>query len=212
VVDQVLLLHPVAGDEPGALEGGLGLVPLRLRDRESASVRGNALQAADTALAGRRQVRAQRLVEVGELLVLADQPGRDRLDPLDPADLAGQARGRLLARRHRVGIGGAVIDQKPRDPGGAQEERVELVARALGPRGQHRLLARLAAQHLGHLAQHPQVVRGRRGVVRRERLAGALREAVAQLGELQRLGAREDAVAVVVDERDVAEVEQHQNL
>jgi hypothetical protein len=49
-------------------------------------------------------------------------------------------------------------------------------------------------------------------VIGRERLAGALREAMAQLGEAQRLGAREDAVAVVVDDEDVAEIKQHQNL
>jgi hypothetical protein len=49
-------------------------------------------------------------------------------------------------------------------------------------------------------------------VVGRERVACALRESVVQLGEPQRFGAREDAVAVVVDDGDVTEVEQHQNL
>jgi hypothetical protein len=35
---------------------------------------------------------------------------------------------------------------------------------------------------------------------------------VPELGNVDRLGAREDAVAVIVDDGDITQVEQHQNL
>ena len=212
VIDEVLLLHAVPGHEAGPLEGCLRLVPLRLGDREAASVGGDALQAHDPALTGGAEVGPQRLVEIREPLMLADQPGGDGLDPLDPADLPAEARSRLVPRRHRRRVGIPVVDQEPCDAGRAQEEPVELVARALGAGGDDSVLVRLAPEHLRDLAEHPQVVGRRRRVVGRERIPGALREPVPELGNVDRLRAREDTVAVVVDDGDVTQVEQHQNL
>jgi hypothetical protein len=79
------------------------------------------------------------------------------------------------------------------------------------PRREHCLLGRIALQHARQLADRPEVVHGGDRVVRPERVPSALGEPVPVGVEADGTRVREHAVAVVVDDSDLGQVE-HQNV